>query len=85
MILPEGDYIPPRCEHCKTTDWLYGIEPDDGIRVRSGVTFLPRRPDGHLDRRKEPGQGAKSLKRRERARRQYQALKPKELDQQPQP
>ena len=77
FVLPEGDYVPEKCVHCGSTEWVWGVEPQDGVRIRTGVTFAPRRPDGRRDRRKEPGQGSRSLVRRERARKQYQGLKPK--------
>jgi hypothetical protein len=72
MILPEGDYIPERCEHCQSSEWLYGVEPQDGIRVRTGQT--------HVERVLNPG--VKSKKRQDRARAQYQHLKPKAVDDQ---
>ena len=77
FYLPPGCELPKTCPHCGAKDWLYGRESIEGIRIRTGMTFAPRRPDGRRDRRKEPGQGAKSLKRRERARNQWQGLKPK--------
>lgn len=80
MCLPDGDYIPPRCEHCQSPDWLYGIQPQDQTRIRTGTAFAPRYQDGRRDRRKQVGAGARSLKRRERARGQYQGLKPKPID-----
>ena len=81
-ILSEGEVLPPQCCVCGSTLWLYGVEPQDQVRVRTGLTFAPRRSDGRVDRRKSPGAGAKSLKRRERARKQYRALKPKPVDDQ---
>ena len=80
FVLPSGSELPKLCLHCGAKDWLYGKESIEGIRIRTGMTFAPRRPDGRRDRRKEPGQGAKSLKRRERARNQWQGLKPKPID-----
>ena len=78
MCLPGGDYLPEKCEHCGSTEWLYGIEPQDGIRIRTGTAFADRKPDGTRDKRKNLG--AKSLLRRERARRQFKDLKPKGID-----
>ena len=65
------------CPGCGSRDWMYGKESLSSIRARMGLTFATRKLDGRRDRRKVEGSGAKSLKRRERARRQYQALKPK--------
>ena len=59
---------------------MYGKESIEGIRIRTGMTFATRKVDGRRDRRKSEGAGAKSLKRRERGRRQYQSLKPKSVD-----
>ena len=78
--LPPGSDFPAACPHCGSKHWLYGRESIESIRIRTGMTFAPRRPDGRRDRRKEPGQGSKSLKRRERARNQWQSLKPKPID-----
>ena len=76
--LPPGCELPKTCLHCGSKDWLYGKESIESIRIRTGMTFATRKVDGRRDRRKQEGAGAKSLKRRERARRQYQSLKPKE-------
>jgi predicted nucleic acid-binding Zn-ribbon protein len=80
FFLPPGSDLPSNCPHCGSKDWLYGRESIEGIRIRTGMTFAPRRPDGRRDRRKEPGQGPRSLLRRERARRQGQAFQPKAVD-----
>ena len=80
FTLPAGCYIPEKCLGCGSTEWELGVEPADGIRIRTGVTFAPRRPDGRRDRRKEPGQGARSLKRQKRAQRQGQSFQPKAVD-----
>lgn len=80
FVLPSGSELPKLCLHCGSKDWLYGRESIEGIRIRTGMTFAPRRPDGRRDRRKEPGQGPRSLLRRERARRQRQAFQPKAVD-----
>lgn len=78
FYLPPGCELPEACLHCGAKDWLYGKESIESIRIRTGMTFATRKVDGRRDRRKSEGAGAKSLKRRERARRQYQSLKPKE-------
>lgn len=80
LLPPGGDPPPAACQHCGSTEWIEGIEPQDGIRIRTGSTFATRKPDGRRDRRKQEGAGARSLKRRERARKQYQGLKPKPED-----
>ena len=80
FVLPGEDYVPEKCAHCGSTEWVWGVEPVDGVRIRTGTTFAPRRTDGRRDRRKQAGQGARSLVRRERARKQYQGLKPKPID-----
>lgn len=69
MHLPGGEYLPDRCVHCGSPYWQYGTQPTDGIRVRTG--------NAHAETTVNPG--AKSLNRRERARRQWQHLKPKEV------
>ena len=79
IILP-GAEIPDACIHCRSGSWVYGKESIESIRIRTGMTFATRKMDGRRDRRKQEGAGAKSLKRRERARKQWQSLKPKELD-----
>ena len=80
ILPPGGDPPPATCPFCKSKDWLNGIQSQDSIRVRMGITFATRKLDGRRDRRKSEGSGAKSLKRRERARKQYQSLKPKAID-----
>ena len=77
---PGGDPPPATCPHCGSKDWLEGKQPQDSIRVRMGITFATRKLDGRRDRRKSEGSGAKSLKRRERARKQWQGLKPKAVE-----
>jgi hypothetical protein len=73
------------CPECRSMDWKWGKESIESIRIRTGMTFATRKLDGRRDRRESEGSGAKSLKRRERGRRQYQSLRPKEIDGQPQP
>ena len=81
FLLPPGGEPPPAaCQFCGSTEWIEGIQPQDSIRIRTGNAFATRKPDGRRDRRKSEGAGAKSLKRRERARRQWQSLKPKAMD-----
>jgi hypothetical protein len=80
ILPPGGDPPPATCLHCGSKDWLEGPQSQDSIRVRMGITFATRKLDGRRDRRKSEGAGAKSLKRRERARKQYQSLKPKAID-----
>jgi hypothetical protein len=79
VILTEG-YTPPKCVHCGAEDWIYGKESIEGIRIRTGMTFAPKHPDGRRIRGKGPGQSPKSLKRRERARRQGQSFGVKGVD-----
>jgi predicted nucleic acid-binding Zn-ribbon protein len=78
--LSAGIDVPERCPGCGSRHWLYGKESIESVRIRTGMTFATRKLDGRRDRRESEGSGAKSLKRRERARRQYQSLKPKAVD-----
>lgn len=80
FYMPADGQVDFPCPRCRAMNWMYGKESIESIRIRTGMTFAARRVDGRRDRRKEPGQGAKSLKRRERARAQYQGLKPKPED-----
>ena len=75
FYLPPGCDPPAACLHCGSTHWQWGKESIESIRIRTGMTFANRKLDGRRDRRKQEGAGAKSLKRRERARRQWQGLK----------
>ncbi len=85
MIMLTNDHTPTACEFCHSPHWQYGRESIESTRIRTGMTFANRKLDGRRDRRKQEGAGAKSLKRRERARRQWKSLKPKEvLDSAPQ-
>ena len=68
--LPGGEYVVDRCVHCGSAEWQYGVQATDGVRVRTG--------NAHKEVTVNPG--AKSLNRRERARKQWRQLKPKPLD-----
>jgi hypothetical protein len=85
FYLPPGCELPEVCLHCGSKHWEWGKESIEGIRIRTGMTFATRKVDGRRDRRKSEGAGAKSLKRRERGRRQYQGLKGKPVDAEPKP
>ena len=67
-ILGPSDW-PKQCEQCRSVLWLWG--PDENSRMSRAI----RHGRAKVDKTLNPG--AKSLKRRERARKQWRQMKPK--------
>ena len=59
--------VPERCPVCNSTEWEWGVEPIDGIKVRMGIHRVSRKVNP----------GAKSLKRQVRGKQQWRQFKPK--------
>ena len=70
FYLTAGVEIPKECPVCHSTEWEWGVEPLDGVRVRMQIR----------SRSKAINPGSKSLKRQERGRQQWRQFKPKPID-----
>ena len=73
--LPPGDEVPERCSVCNSVEWLYGVEPLDGIKIRMGINRNA----------KVLNKGAKSKKRQDQGLRQWRRFGPKAVDSESQP
>jgi predicted nucleic acid-binding Zn-ribbon protein len=62
FYMPADGRIDFNCPSCGDPRWLYGKESIESVRIRTGMTFAPRRPDGRRDRRKEAGQAARDMR-----------------------
>jgi phage FluMu protein Com len=65
-----GDEPPEKCPHCGSVNWEDAPEIRDAIYIRKGITKAKRRLNP----------GAKSRKRQEQGRKQWQAFKQKPVD-----
>ena len=75
FYLPPGDELVEECPVCHSSEWLYGVEPLDGVRIRMGIK--------HVSRPINPG--AKSKRRQDRGREQWRQFKGKTVDSDSQP
>lgn len=68
FYLTAGMEIPEKCPACGSSEWEWGVEPLDGIRVRMQIRKVS----------KPINPGAKSLARQERGRKQWRRFLSKE-------
>lgn len=67
FYLPAGDEVVEKCPVCGSSEWLYGVEPLDGVRIRMRIKTVSRKINP----------GAKSKKRQDRGRNQWRRFKDK--------
>lgn len=67
FYLPAGDEIVEKCPTCGSSEWLYGVEPLDGVRIRMQIRKVS----------KPINKGAKSRARQERGRKQWRQFEPR--------
>ena len=70
-----GEDPPEKCRICGSLNWEAAPETRDAIYIRKGITKAKRRLNP----------GAKSKKRQDQGRRQYQKFRPKPVDDSPEP
>jgi hypothetical protein len=63
----EGLDLPDKCVFCGSADWEFGPESRDSRFIRQGISRV----------RKSLNKGAKSRKRQEQGKKQWQGFKPK--------